>query len=550
MNHLPLLSLGIWVPMLAGVLLLIAPVSWSKSAKPFASMIAGFVFFLFAGIVVRYSSNQWQFNYSETANWIPKLGISYSLGVDGISAWMLALSALLLLVGCLISDPKEKHNQFFGLTLILGSTMVGVFSALNLVLFYIFFELSLVPVALLTLGWGTGEKQRAAVKYLATLFSGSLLMLVGIVVLGYRAKLVTGNWTFNLIDLQALSVEGSLWANATTLQGIAFWGFMLAFLIKSPAVPGHTWLADTYQSAPMSAIIAGVALKVGTYGIFRFCLPLFPEAARSNATIVVLIGVVGILYGGVLAINQKSIGRLMAFSTVSHVGFILIGIFSFSHSGAMGAAFQQVNHGLASGAVFVLLAFLYRRENIRDLDQLGGLKQSMPVFSFMFLIAVLANLGLPLTSGFVGEILALMGTYQSGVLGLGVGFAVLAGIGAILSAAYMLYMFQRMFYGEQKSGLKLPDLTVEERVIGGAMVALLLIGGILPTPMLKQMEKSVLASHLMTLPDTDLKWANGRVEDIESGGRNVRYRSKSGVTELSLYGTKKPSEANAEQGAQ
>ncbi|HLO99873.1 MAG TPA: NADH-quinone oxidoreductase subunit M, partial [Fimbriimonas sp.] len=290
----------------------------------------------------------------------------------------------------------------------------------------------------------------------------------------------------DLVTLQDLVSRG-LWNGAGHLQTFAFWGFMIALLIKSPAVPGHTWIADAYESAPIGAIVSGLVIKVGTYGMFRFVLPLFPDASREFAPIIVALGVVGIIYGGVVASKQDNPYRLMAYSTVSHVGYILVGIFSLNQLGLTGAAFQQVNHGIASGAVIVLLGFLSTRMDVSSLSAIGGLKRTMPVFSTVFLIAMLANLGLPFTSGFVGEILALIGAYQSasnGDFGLNVMMVAIAAGGAILSAVYMLTLYQKLFYGEAKSNGETPDLTSREAIVGQGFAVVLIVLGVVPMLML------------------------------------------------------------------
>lgn len=511
-----MLSLEIWVPIVVGVVLLLGGNSTSSFAK-FASIIVMlFTLGVSVGLLAQFKSDVTGFQFSENAPWIRSLGINYSLGLDGISIWMFVLTAFLGLIAVLISKPKERVSQFFGQILILSGVLLGVFAALDLVLFYIFFELSLVPVAMLILGWGRGDRSKAATRYLAMLFGGSLLMLLSIIVIGLEYTRVTNTGSMSIVEIQSLAASGKLWAGREGLENLAFWGFLIAFLVKSPAVPGHSWLASTYESAPVGATVAGVVLKVGTYGLFRFCLPLFPHAAATNAPIVTFIGVVGIIYGGILAINQSNVFRVMAFSTISHVGFILIGLFSFSHVGMVGAAFQQLNHGLASAAVFVLMSFLMERGFSGEFNELGGLKRTMPVFASMFMIAMLANLGLPLTSGFVGEILALMGSFESGyanVFGLNVGYAVAAGIGAILSASYMLYAYQRMFYGAANPK-ETKDLSMNEILLGGVFAAAILIGGILPTFVLSRMDHSVAVTGSMTTPNYGTTWeAGGREPD-------------------------------------
>ena len=494
MNSFPVLSLLIWLPILAGLGLAFAPKLGGKNPQSVSAIIATLILFLSGLVVSKFLSGDIGFKFQEDKTWIQNLGSGYSLGVDSMAAWMILLTSFLGLVAILISKPTEKAAQFYGLLLCLTGTLVGVFSSLDLLLFYVFFELSLVPVALMILGWGTGDRGKVAVRYIAVLFAGSLLMLVGMSVVAAQANKVDNHMTFNLLELQNLVLTKDLWRNSWPLQSFAFWGFMIAFLVKSPAVPIHRWLNDTYEDAPIGAVVAGVVLKVGTFGMFRFCLPLFPEACKAYSPIIVGIGVVGIIYGGILAAIQKTPSRVMGFSTISHVGFILVGLFSLNHVGMTGAAFQQFNHGIAAAAVFVLLSFLYSRSPGRTLADFGGLKKSMPIFATLFLIAMLTNLGLPMTGGFVGEILALVGLFNSGhsgINGLSPIFAYIAAFGAILSAAYMLYMYQRLFYGRKAETEQLKDLDMRETLIGGTFAVLILVLGILPTTILRSIEPQI-----------------------------------------------------------
>lgn len=493
MTVAPYLSFLIFLPIIFGLGLALFPKQVGKSAQILSSFVAIAMLVISGAITASFFSGSADIRFVNFAKWMPGIGANYFVGVDSMAAWMILLTAFLTLIAILISKPSEKSSQFFGLLLCLEGTLFGVFSSLDMLLFYIFFELSLIPVGLMILGWGSGERGKVALRYVGVLFAGSLLMLVGIAILGVQAQRTLGFSTLSVVQLQRAVAQG-LWQNAWPLQSLAFWGFMIAFLVKSPAVPIHRWLADTYEDAPIGAIVAGVVLKVGTFGMFRFVLPIFPEACKVFAPVIILIGVVGILYGGILAAIQNSPGRLMAYSTVSHVGYILIGLFSLNHYGMMGAAFQQFNHGIAAAAIFVLLNFLYERTPNRSLSSFGGLKKSMPIFSTLFLVAMLANLGLPFTSGFVGEILSLIGVFmtgQSGLNGVSVVYAYLAAGGAILSAAYMLYMYQRLFYGKAKEGEPMKDLSSRETLVGATFAAIILVLGLLPTVVLKSMEPRV-----------------------------------------------------------
>ena len=494
MNSLPILSLLIWVPIVGGLGLAFGSKLDAKLSQTVSALLAIVMLAMSGYVVSQFLGGDAGFKLQQTIPWITKLGSSYALGVDSMAAWMILLTSFLGLIAILISKPAEKAQTYFGLLLCLEGTLFGVFSSLDLLLFYIFFELSLVPVALMILGWGTGDRGKVALRYIAVLFAGSLLMLAGMAIIAIQAGKVDSAPSFNLIHLQDLVAHNGLWLNAWPLQAVAFWGFMIAFLVKSPAVPIHRWLNDTYEDAPIGAVVAGVVLKVGTFGMFRFCLPLFPEACKVFSPIIVGIGVVGIIYGGILAAIQKTPSRVMGFSTISHVGFILVGLFSLNHYGLMGAAFQQFNHGIAAAAVFVLLSFLYARSPGRTLDDFGGLKKSMPIFSTLFLVAMLTNLGLPATGGFIGEFLALVGVFvagQSGTNGLNLIFAYIAAGGAILSAGYMLYLYQRLFYGQRQETDQFKDLDLRETLIGGTFAVIILVLGILPMTILRSMEPQI-----------------------------------------------------------
>lgn len=494
MSSLPYVSILIWLPLIMGLVLALAP-KVSLQIPRLVSLIVAIATVVISGsIVTQFFGGDADFKFKQSVDWISTAGISYSVGVDSMAAWMMFLTAFLGLVAILISKPTEKVAQFLGLILCLEGTLFGIFASLDLVLFYIFFELSLVPVALMILGWGTGDRGKVAIRYVATLFAGSLLMLVGMAIIAGKAGELTHFPTFDILKLQDLVANQGLWKDSWPMQSLAFWGFMIAFLVKSPVVPIHRWLNDTYEDAPIGAIVSGVVLKVGTFGMFRLCLPLFPDACKAYAPIIVGIGVIGIIYGGILAAIQETPARVMGFSTISHVGFILVGLFSLNHYGMMGAAFQQFNHGIAAAAVFVLLSFLAERSPSKSLKDFGGLKKSMPIFSTLFLIAMLTNLGLPFTGGFIGEFLALVGAFyagHTGANGLNLAYVYIAAAGAILSAGYMLYLYQRLFYGKKEETANFKDLNLKETVIGGTFAVIILVLGILPMTVLRSMEPKI-----------------------------------------------------------
>jgi len=504
-----ILSAIIWFPFIGALILMLLPKSVAKFAKPMALGVSLVTLFGAYQLIQTFKPGTFHFQFGERFDWLPALGITYSVGLDGMSLWMFALTALLGVFAVLVGDAKvDRPASFFALVLALETTMLGVFAALDLVLFYTFFELSLAPVALLILGWGSQgseveARKKAAIRYFAALFAGSILMLVGIVLLSQLQLQATGKLSFHLLDIQASVANGTLWAKAMGLQAPIFWTFALAFLVKSPGVPFHSWLTSTYRHAPIAALVGGVVIKLGTYGLFRFCLPLFPDVIGDAVPTLMLIGAVGIIYGGIVAAGQQGVNKLMAFATVSHVGFVVVGLFSLTANGVAGAAFQQFSLGLVGAATFVLLSFLYQRKGTQDLSSFGALKRQMPYFATLFLVVMLANLGLPFTIGFVGEFQALMGAFQAsveGINGLQVGVAAVAGFGVVLSAVYMLYMFQKLFYGKAEEGSEpLNDLNAGELVIGGILVAMLIGFGVAPSRVQQDMDLSLQATRLMAI---------------------------------------------------
>jgi NADH-quinone oxidoreductase subunit M len=328
------------------------------------------------------------------------------------------------------------------------------------------------------------------------------------IVLAQLTRSATGHLSFSLIDVQAAVAHGSLWAGALNLEAWVFWAFALAFLIKSPAFPFHTWLVDSYTQAPTGAVILGVIVKTGTYGLLRFCLTLFPDTLPHATPVIMSLAVVGILYGGAAAAVQLDVKRLIAFSSLAHVGFIVLGAFSMSYNGLLGAALGGVNHGVATGALFLLTGLLYLRRRSRGINEFGGLKAQMPVFAALFLISTLAAVGLPGTNAFVGEFLALLGTFESGfahVSGLSVAYAALAAVGVILAAVYMLILFQRLFYGEPRLPAirRLRDLKPWEVALALVPTALILWGGLYPSTFTLPMEASVNATRMMGMNPAD-----------------------------------------------
>jgi len=399
------------------------------------------------------------YQLEEFAKWINAPPINYHLGVDGISLFLVILTTFLTLISVIASWKSIEHRvkEFFVTLLLLEVGIIGVFFSLDLFLFFLFWEVMLIPMAFLIGIWGHERRIYAAVKFFLYTTAGSTLMLVGIIWL-YNA---TG--TFDLPKIQQLLQSGALALPART-EMILFLAFFLAFAIKVPLFPLHTWLPDAHVEAPTagSVILAGVLLKLGTYGMIRFCLPLFPYASRRFAPAVALLAIIGIIYGALVALVQPNLKKLVAYSSVSHLGFVVLGIFAFNPISMQGAVFQMLAHGISTGALFLLVGMLYDRRHTFEISEYGGLATPMPKLAAFFLFVALSSLGLPMLNGFVGEFLILLGTYQ-----VHWNWAAWAALGVILSACYLLWSYQRVFFGEltHEKNRTLPDTSPREKWI-------------------------------------------------------------------------------------
>src|SRR5437899_3318625 len=384
-----------------------------------------------------------QFQFGEFHNWIPSPPIHYHLGVDGISLFLVLLTTFLTPVAMLASwkSIEQRVRGFFVSLLVLETGMIGVFVSLDLFLFFLFWEAMLIPMYFLIGIWGHERRIYAAIKFILYTMLGSILMLVAMIWL-YELS-----GSFDLPQIQSMLVSGQVVLSLRT-ELLLFAAFFLAFAIKVPLFPLHTWLPDAHTEAPTagSVILAGVLLKMGTYGMLRFCLPLFPQASRHFAPFIGVLAVIGIIYGSLVAMVQPDLKRLVAYSSVAHLGFVVLGIFAFNTLGIEGAIYQMCNHGVSTGALFILVGMLYDRRHSRLIRDFGGLATTVPVYATFFMIVTLSSLGLPLLNGFVGEILIILGAFDARRL-----FGVLAAVGVVLAAVYLLWMFQRVFLGEMTS---------------------------------------------------------------------------------------------------
>lgn len=413
------------------------------------------------------------FQLGSDLEWIERWGISYITGIDGVSLWMVMLTTFLMPLGVLASwSITARVKPYFVFLLILETGMLGVFCALDMFLFYLFWEVTLIPMYFLIGIWGYGRRIFAAMKFFIFTLAGSLLMLVAILFL-YSAA---GDPTFDYRELLGTPL-------ALDTQRLLFLGFFASFAVKVPLVPLHTWLPDAHTEAPTagSVMLAAVLLKMGAYGLIRFAIPLFPDAARELTPLVIALAIVGIVYGAAVAMMQKDLKRLIAYSSVAHLGFVVLGLFVGTASGMSGGILQMVSHGLSTGALFMLVGALYERRHTRAIADFGGLARSVPVFSGVFLLVALSSLGLPGLNGFVGEFLILFGTFVSYRW-----WVVPAAFGIVLAAIYLLWAYQRVFHGPITSDANknLPDLQVREVAMLAPVVALIVAIGVYPGPFL------------------------------------------------------------------
>jgi NADH-quinone oxidoreductase subunit M len=455
------------------------------------------------------------FRFEESVNWIGSIGARYHVAVDGVSLWLVLLTTLLMPVSVLSSWTaiSKRPLAYYAFLLILESAMIGVFVSLDLLLFYLFFEASLVPMFFLIGIWGGERRIYAAIKFFIYTAVGSLLMLAGIISLYFI------HHTFDYSTLMQALAASPL---AARTQYWLFVAFGLAFCIKVPLFPFHTWLPDAHTEAPTagSVILAGVLLKMGTYGLLRFNLALFPEAARAFAPYIIVLAVIGIIYGALVAMVQPDVKRLVAYSSVSHMGFVVLGIFSFTDLGMQGALYQMLNHGVSTGALFLFVGFIYERRHTRLISQFGGLATPMPWFATLFVIASLSSIGLPFLNGFIGEFLILIGTWTSHAVGRPWLTTMFAATGVIWAAVYMLWMLQRVLFGEVRNpeNARLRDLNSRELGLILPLMLLMLFMGVYPRVFLDRSEQSVhaISARVNRTPNTGA-FAEAAVQPAERG---------------------------------
>lgn len=486
------LSWTLWLPLIGAILVLLVP-RGQRALTCAVAMVATLVTAGLAGVLIaNFDPRATGYQFVERAPWLPDYGVSYLLGIDGVSLWLVALTALLgvLTVGYVSLAPAsapERTREFLFHLLLLETALMGVFMALDLVLFYVFFELTLVPTYFLIALWGGERRSYAALKFFLYTFFGSLFMLLAALWLAFAHYRATGEMTFELMRLQAFVAQGGV---SFDVQKWLFLGFALAFAVKLPLVPFHTWWPVAMGEAPIPVVV--IFLKTGAYAFLRFALPLFPDAAQAFAPLGMALAAIAVVYAAMAAAMQFDMKRVALYAVVSHAGFIMMGLFALNQTGFAGSVLQQLNHGVTMGAMFLLLGMLYGRTGTLEIDQLGGLKAQMPLFSALFLIVTLAAVALPGTNGFISEFLCLLGAYQAAHSGqVATLWVVLGATGTILSVVYMLWMFQRVFYGPTPERLRtVRDLTPVEMALVLPLIALIFWIGLRPVHFTQPLEPS------------------------------------------------------------
>lgn len=480
MSDWPWLELTIFTPFVGAILVALVPKANAGLIRLVTLVITLVAFVFSLGVLINFDAAQAGFQLGRTMEWLPAWGVSYKSGIDGVSLWMVMLSTFLMPLAVLASwSITNRIKPYFVFLLILETGMLGVFCSLDLFLFYIFWEVTLVPMYFLIGMWGYGRRIYAAMKFFLFTLTGSLLMLVAILFVYFAAN---GQPTFDYE--QMLGTPFSLGT-----QRLLFLGFFASFAVKVPLVPFHTWLPDAHTEAPTagSVMLAAVMLKMGAYGLIRFAIPLFPDASRELVPLVATLAMIGIVYGALVAAMQKDLKRLIAYSSVAHLGFVILGMFVGTAEGMSGGILQMVNHGLSTGALFMLVGVLYDRRHTRLIADFGGLAKSVPILAGVFLFVALSSIGLPGLNGFVGEFLVLLGTFLRYKW-----WVVPAAFGIILAAVYLLWAYQRVFHGEpsKDENRNLVDLRPREALMLAPLCALILFIGVYPQPFLERIEPS------------------------------------------------------------
>ncbi len=479
----PILSVLVILPLVGAIIVSLLGKSrpeWMKLAAMTSSVSTGA---LSLWLLTAFKTGEAGFQFVSQHLWISQWGISWHLGVDGISLFLVVLTGILFPLVIVGIDPHHNETSYFAWMLLLQAGVMGSFLALDLFLFFVMFEIVLVPMYFLIGGWGYDKRVYAAMKFFLYTMTGSAFMLVGIIATVSLAQRDLGIVTFDLVKI----AEGANFS--TNAARWLFVSFAIAFAVKVPLFPFHTWLPDAHTQAPTggSVILAGVLLKMGTYGFLRFGIYLFPEAAMWARPVMFTLAVIGIIYGAVAATMQRDLKRLVAYSSVAHLGFIVLGTFALGSQAVTGAVIQMVNHGVSTGALFLLVGMIYERRHTREIAELRGIQHVAPIFAGVFTVVMLSSIGLPGLNGFVGEFLILIGSF-----GAARWWTVVATVGVVLAALYLLWAYQRVFHGEpDEANASFKEITAKEGILMAVFVAIIVCTGIYPKPMLERIEPSV-----------------------------------------------------------
>lgn len=483
--NFPILSLLVVLPVIGSIVVALLGGSrpeWIKLAALISSVSTAA---LSLWLLAAFKSGEAGFQFVSKHDWISQWGISWHLGVDGISLFLIVLTGILFPLVIVGIDPHHNETSYFAWMLLLQAGVMGSFLSLDLFLFFVMFEIVLVPMYFLIGGWGYDQRVYAATKFFLYTMAGSAFMLVGIITTVALAQRDLGVVTFDLVKI----AEGANFS--TNAARWLFLSFAIAFSVKVPLFPFHTWLPDAHTQAPTggSVILAGVLLKMGTYGFLRFGVYLFPQAAMWARPAIFTLAVIGIIYGAIAATMQRDLKRLVAYSSVAHLGFIVLGTFALSSQAVTGAVMQMVNHGVSTGALFLLVGMIYERRHTREIAELRGLQHVAPIFAGVFTVVMLSSVGLPGLNGFVGEFLILIGSF-----GPARWWTVVATVGVVLAALYLLWAYQRVFHGDpDEANSSFKELTLREGLLMSVFLAIIVVSGIYPKPILDRIEPSVVA---------------------------------------------------------
>ena len=482
-----LLSVILFTPLAGLLVLLFIPSGNKKLIKLWANITAAAGFLVSVPLVLNFNRHLDGYQFVERMDWIPPLGVQYLIGVDGISVLMVMLTTIMGFLAIFSSwdSIKDREKEYYAMFLLQQTGMIGVFISLDFLLFYVFWELVLVPMYFIIGVWGGPRKLYAAIKFFLYTLAGGVLMLLGILTLYFQYATQFGRYTFEIGELMKLNLP-------LGVQQWVFWAFFLGFAIKVPMFPFHTWLPDAHTEAPTagSVILAAVLLKMGTYGFIRFSLPLLPNASADKTIVTVLatLSIIGILYGALVSLMQQDWKKLVAYSSVSHLGFCTLGIFALNQAGIAGSVIQQINHGISTGMLFLVVGVIYERRHTREIKEYGGLAHVMPNYAIVFAFAMLSSAGLPLLNGFVGEFTILQGAFDANRV-----WAAFAVLGVIFGAAYLLWLYQRTMLGEvtNEKNKGLPDLNWREWAVFVPLMIWAVTIGVYPKPYFDILEKPV-----------------------------------------------------------